>query len=122
MKQIKEAIPLDHITGVSMSPGKDSWVVVKMKAPVRDLVLDLGIHGVERHSEFVTVLHARVKELLKQELKVTFEETIAYNNSRKPKSAGVDMSLKFAKNPKPPKDGLCVFKAKGNEGTVLLPS
>ena len=86
MKQIKEAIPLDHITGVSMSPGKDSWVVVKMKAPVRDLVLDLGIHGVERHSEFVTVLHARVKELLKQELKVTFEETIAYNNSRKPGS------------------------------------
>ena len=110
---------MDHIQGVSLSTGTDSWVIVKMKAPVRDLVLDLGIHGYEGHSEFVTILHARVKELLKKQLKVTFADTIIYNNSRKPKSDGADITLTFAKNPKPPKDGLNVFKAKGKEGTVF---
>lgn len=92
LKQKKDAISVSAVEGIVMSPYDDSFVIIKMAAPYRDLVLDLRVNGVEMASEFVTILHMRLKEMGK-ELKVEFLKKCTFNNSRKEGSAGKDQTL-----------------------------
>ncbi len=47
-------------------------MVVRGKAPWRDLVVDLGITGLEKYSEFVTVLCDQYKVLTRSTIPVNF--------------------------------------------------
>ena len=69
----KSEIPLSGISAVSMSPHKDTFVVLHANPPYRDLVLDLGINGPERYSEFVTVVVDQVKKLTDASIPVRFQ-------------------------------------------------
>jgi len=91
----KSELSLEHIEAVSMSPLKDTFVVVHARAPYRDLVLDLGINGEERLSEFVVVLSYQVNLLTGNVIKVQFKNSIPYNNSRSKKNPGSDSMLTF---------------------------
>ena len=55
-----------------MSKFKDTFVVVLCEPPVRDLVLDFGINGAERTSEFVTTVVQGYKKLNGKDLDVLF--------------------------------------------------
>jgi hypothetical protein len=68
----KSEIPLSGISAVSMSNNRDTFVVLHANAPYRDLVLDLGINGPERYSEFVTVVVDQVKKLTDANIPVKF--------------------------------------------------
>lgn len=57
-----------------MSPKADSFIVVKAKDPYRDILLDAGINGEERYSEFVTCLCQEYKKLTGNTLTVNFED------------------------------------------------
>jgi len=61
-----------------MSRGPDAYVVVKMKAPQRDLVLNAGVGDEEKCAELVTVL----RSVAPTEVPVHFEDRITYNNAR----------------------------------------
>lgn len=55
-KMKKDATPVSAVASVHCSSKSDSYVVIKMEAPHRDMVLDFGLSGVEMVSEFVSVL------------------------------------------------------------------
>jgi len=95
-------------------------VVVHCNEPIRDLILDLGLSGSERVSEFVTVLVQTFTELTGKELKVNFSDRIKYNNSRKKGAGGADCSLLFEGNPKVLQSTF--KKGKNNENKVLFPA
>ena len=57
----KEAIPLAKVQSIHCSSQEDCYVIVKMEAPLRDLVMDFGTNGSEMCSEFVTVLYSQMQ-------------------------------------------------------------
>lgn len=130
MKMIKNPIPLRDMTSIYMSKGTpDKWCVVKFQNHFRDMVLDLGISGEDRLSEFVTVLHERYEEQHAEKSGnfINFVDTITYNNSREITKSGkiipgFDVNLTFKKAVEPPKQpGQCVFKGNKNGSTVFYP-
>jgi len=115
----KFGTPLVEVTSISMSPRKDSYVVVHCREPYRDMILDLGIEGVEKYSEFVTVLVQEIKKLTNTVIPVYFNDQILYNNSREANKPGIQCSLGFQPNNDPKSVG-CVFKpGKSNHNVVL---
>lgn len=95
--QKKEAIPLAAVKSINMSHKADSYVIIKMQAPERDLCLDLRVNGIEMASEFSTKLHTRLNELGRQH-EIVFEDTVIFNNSRKKNSPGKDYLLTFGES------------------------
>jgi hypothetical protein len=58
-----------------MSAKTDTYVVVVCHEPYRDLVLDLGVSGVEKVSEFVTVVCQEFKKVTEgKDLPIHFAE------------------------------------------------
>merc|ERR1712166_927069 len=55
-KKIKEGVPLDAIKSIVLSLYEDTYMVIKMEMPHRDLLLDMGTNGKERYSELITCL------------------------------------------------------------------
>jgi hypothetical protein len=88
----KERLSIGDIVQLSMSSSPDSFVVIHVKPPARDLVLDLGVSGEERTSECATVIYQRYQQLTGSLLRVVFTDKIVYNNAR-PK--GKDQELVF---------------------------
>jgi myosin-1 len=91
----KMATPLVCVTGVSCSNKKDNFIVIHAKPPYRDLVLDMGISGIEKFSEIVTVLVQEIKKLTGNQINVTFSNKISYNNSRTQEKPGKQETLAF---------------------------
>jgi len=89
----KGELPISEITDINMHSGKDTFVVIRGKAPWRDIVLDLGISGPEKYSEFVTVICDQYKVLTRATIPVSFVTNIKYNNAREPKSAGIESTV-----------------------------
>lgn len=98
-KMKKQAIPLAGVQSINMSHEHDSYVVIKMAPPERDMVLDLRVNGIEMASEFVTVLHMRLVEMGKQ-CPVNFSESVVFNNNRTSKAPGKEWTLTFQKGGK----------------------
>jgi len=125
-KMKKNSIPLNKVKSISMSPTSDTYVVIHMEPPIRDMVIDLGKSGVEKVSEFVSVVYAQIMRLKDQynddskPLEINFVDKIQFNNNRNEagKSAGKEKCLNFQKNPAPTGAG-CVFKKAGDVWTVL---
>eukprot|EP00462_Mataza_sp_D1_P024474 CAMPEP_0175137092 /NCGR_PEP_ID=MMETSP0087-20121206/9627_1 /TAXON_ID=136419 /ORGANISM="Unknown Unknown, Strain D1" /LENGTH=1005 /DNA_ID=CAMNT_0016419897 /DNA_START=17 /DNA_END=3031 /DNA_ORIENTATION=- len=120
-KMKKVGVPLTNVQSLHMSPHKDAFVVLKMQAPLRDMVLDLGKSGVEKASEFVTVLHSQISKIKdrfnddsKSAVDVVVEHNIGFNNSRdeKGKGAGKSVTLSFQTAAAP---GGPAFKKQGND-------
>lgn len=86
---------LSNVQSITVSPFKDQYCVVHAKEPNRDLVVDLGLSGEEKLSEFVTSIVQQIKELKGIVIPVNFADTIKYNNSRTPKKLGVIQTLTF---------------------------
>lgn len=70
----KFGTPLVEVVSISMSKTKDSFVIVHCREPYRDLVLDLGIEGAERYSEFVTVVVQEIKKITGNTIPVLFSD------------------------------------------------
>lgn len=66
--------PLTEVIGISMSPKADTFVVIKAKEPYRDLLLDLGLSGEDRYSEFVSVIAFQIKKLTDTQVSVEFTD------------------------------------------------
>lgn len=49
-------------------------MVIQAKSPYRDLVLDTGLDGVEKYSEFVTVIVQEYRKLTGNDLPVEFAD------------------------------------------------
>jgi len=120
----KFGTPLVEIVSISCSHMKDPFVVVHCKEPMhRDFVLDMGIGGVEKVSEFVTVLIQEVRKLTGNTLQVNFNDRIQYNNSRTEKNPGANCTLTFEPSSDPKLKGHCNFKTgKQNTNTVVYPN
>jgi len=113
----KYGYPIVECKSISVSTQKDTYVVVHATEPKRDIIIDLGVEGPEKVSEFVCVIVDEYKRLTGQKLKVTFSDRITYNNSRDKGSAGKDHILTFQADPKLQKG--CSLK-KDKEGAVVL--
>jgi len=94
----KGGVHLATITGILVSPYNDSFCLVKSKAPHPDVLVDLGINGVERVSEFVTVLVLQCKQAYGIDVQVTVTDNWAYNNSRSASSGGKEMNVRFVQD------------------------
>jgi myosin-1 len=122
-KQQKEAIPLNQVEKILMSPQVDTYCVVKCKAPTRDLLIDLGpITGQGNHlAEFVTIMVQRCSKMNRALLPVEIGETLSFNQNRTAKARGVDVTLTFARNPAPkPKEPECVCKKLTSASAQIL--
>lgn len=113
--------PLVHVRSICMSKFKDTFVVVLCEPPYRDLVLDFGINGAERTSEFVTTVLQGYKKLTGKDLDVLFLDQIQYNNGRSPKNpnGGVTCNLTFQPSDDPKLVG-STFKKGSNNANVVL--
>merc|ERR1719253_150324 len=80
--QKKDAVPLASVQGVFCSPGSDTFVVIKMADPIRDMVVDVGVAQKERVSELVSTLVTAVRRLTGESIPVQFSEQIEFNNDR----------------------------------------
>lgn len=105
----KFGTPLASVVAISMSPRKDSFVVVQCSGDYRDMVLDLGVENVERYSEFVTVLVQEIRKLTGKTVPVTFTDQVAFNNTREKGKPGVNCTLGFSPATDPKQVG-CAFK------------
>lgn len=112
----KYGYPIVDCKSISLSTKKDTYVVVHAPEPKRDIIIDLGIDGQEKVSEFVCVVVEEYKRLTGQKLKVEFNDRIKYNNSRDKGSSGKDHFLTFQSDPKLQKG--CTLK-KDKEGAVV---
>jgi len=86
----KIAIPISTVTGISLSPYSDNYVVIGVLYPARDIVL-----SIEKYAEFVTVLFHAYENLVGSKTPLTFVDRIPYNNSREGKDPGQDNTLTF---------------------------
>jgi len=116
-KQAKEGVELDKVGSISMSSGPDTFVVIHMKEPARDMVLNMGLWNCERYSELVTVL-VEVAWEQHRDCPVLFKNIIHYNNSRKPGKKGDTVELKFV--PNPTKQPGSVFHRDSNTAATIL--
>eukprot|EP00004_Rigifila_ramosa_P000655 TRINITY_DN1068_c0_g1_i1.p1 TRINITY_DN1068_c0_g1~~TRINITY_DN1068_c0_g1_i1.p1 ORF type:complete len:1087 (-),score=316.36 TRINITY_DN1068_c0_g1_i1:32-3268(-) len=113
----KEMTPIADVAGVTVSTKGDSWIVVHVNAPRRDLLLEIarGDDG-ERVSEFVVVLFELLKKSGKT-LDVKFNDTFTFNN-RRPKPNNVTAT--FRQDPKVPAP---TYKKMGpDQGAILMPT
>lgn len=123
-KMKKQGIPLVAVKSIILSPYQDTYVVLRMEPPLRDMVIDLGKAGVEKYSEFCTVLVAQIAALKQtyndesKSMDVQFQDRIQFNNNRNEqgKNPGKDAFLSFQKNPA---GTGCTFKKTGDTWAVL---
>jgi hypothetical protein len=116
-KMIKEGIPLSAIQELVLSPHKDTFMVIKMKSPYRDMVLDMGVNGFETYSELASTL----MEICSQDISVSFSDSISFDNGRTTKSPGKQRTITFqstgmTKTPKMPSG--CQLKFSGTGAVV----
>eukprot|EP01119_Soliformovum_irregulare_P003562 TRINITY_DN1423_c0_g2_i1.p1 TRINITY_DN1423_c0_g2~~TRINITY_DN1423_c0_g2_i1.p1 ORF type:complete len:1033 (-),score=362.49 TRINITY_DN1423_c0_g2_i1:84-3182(-) len=110
--------PLNAITAIGLSPHDDTWVVISAESPNRDLVLDLGVSGDEKYSEFVSVIVFQMKQKFDREIKVQFADSFNYNTARTPKKPeGTPTQLRFQES-QDPKLKKTEFKTGGKTNTV----
>ncbi|KYR02066.1 myosin IE [Tieghemostelium lacteum] len=112
----KWGTPLADIQSISLSPNKDTFMVIHCKAPSRDFVLDLGINGYEAVSEMTAVIVQQVQKLTSVRLTVQFTNSITYNNAR-PK--GADTVLTFQSSSDPKVTGSNYKKVKTGQAQIL---
>lgn len=76
----KNPLPLSAITRISLSTVDDTFVVLHMRAPDRDLVIDVGIANENLLAEFVTVIYRLVTKATGTAPTVDFASSIRFNN------------------------------------------
>jgi len=114
--------PLAQIISIGVSSKEDTFIVIQAKEPYRDLVLDLGLSGEERVSEFVSVIVMFAKKNLGVDIKVQVSDNINYNTARTPKKPqGSPSTLRFQKATDPKQKG-SVFKSDKGGGIVFFTS
>jgi len=103
-------IPYDQIVEIGLSKQKDGIVVIRMKAPEPDVVIDLSFSGDERFSEFIEVLRSSCKKVTNSDISVKFAEPLPFNVSKAAKKPeGIPMALQFQQLADPKRIG-CTFK------------
>eukprot|EP01113_Clastostelium_recurvatum_P018679 TRINITY_DN2199_c0_g3_i1.p1 TRINITY_DN2199_c0_g3~~TRINITY_DN2199_c0_g3_i1.p1 ORF type:complete len:1027 (-),score=334.99 TRINITY_DN2199_c0_g3_i1:84-2738(-) len=93
----KIGIPLVDVMGLSLSPYRDTFMLIHLRPPLRDLLIDLGANGHESFSEMATILYNTVFKLTGRQIPVNIVSQITYNNGR-PKNQ--DFTLTFQEDPK----------------------
>jgi len=79
-------IPLVTVTGISMSPYADGFVIIHVQRPEKDIVIDC-----EKYVELVTVIFSSIQKLTVNTIEVKFAERVNYFH-------GKDIALQFQKN------------------------
>jgi len=108
----KIAIPISTVTGISLSPYSDNFVIIGVLYPARDIVI-----SIEKYAEFVTVLYQAYENLMSAKTPLVFVDRIPYNNSREGKDPGQDNTLTFQRVG--PKDKPNTF-AKGKNNIMIV--
>jgi len=122
-KMIKQGEPISNVQGVYMSKAKEPYMVIAMKSPSRDMVLDLGTNGCERYSELTTILVTDVPKFGGSKVKVEFKDQVPFNNSRTASSSGQAHTLTFVNKgvvPKGPKNPSGATFSFGSKGTAII--
>lgn len=120
----KDVFPLEGVEDVWMSHQTDTFVLLRMRPPAMDIIIDVGLGG-NHVAEFVSALSLYGSRARGSPLPIHFADTITYNHNRTARSPGKDHTLTFAKNPKgatPAKNtgAVCLFKKmKGTQTQVL---
>jgi len=115
----KGEIPLSQITSISLSPNKDTFVFLHTQTPYRDMVVDLGFTGIEKYSEFVTVIMDQIKKLKDTVPPVNFTNNVKYNNSREAKSPGTDCTCTFQPSTDPKQVLSSAFKNGKSNANII---
>jgi len=110
--------PLAGIQSISMSSHPDTFVVIHANE-VRDSLLDLGVTGVEKVSEFVSAIVGQVKILTGNTIPVNFVDTVKYNNARTAKNPGVECTLTFRESNDNKGKGSTFKQGKNNKNEIL---
>lgn len=69
---VKGGVPVAEISAVSLSSLPDNFVVVHTKEGMRDLIMGIGQPGVDKLSEFVTIIAGLHKQVTQKPLPVNF--------------------------------------------------
>jgi hypothetical protein len=113
--------PLSEVVDISMGSKEDTFVVVHAKEPHRDLVLNLGVTGEEKYSEFVSVIVFQIKRIFDRDLPVEYSGSIIYNTARSPKKPqGSAATLKFEASNDPKLRGSMFKTGKGGVNIVCF--
>jgi len=115
-KMIKAGVPFQAVKDIYLSPLSDTYVVIQMDPPYRDMVLDMGGGAHEYYSELCTILYQH-RKLLGRAPSVEFKKAINFNNSRTKDDVGEDITLTFEAHLKPHPG--CTFKGP-HKGTAVV--
>lgn len=111
-KQKKANVKLTDISRISMSRQSDTFVFLNMKAPERDIIVDVGcgVGNEDKLAEFVTMLYQNLLKQTGVQIPVVFDDSIQFNNTRKDKAAGQTVTVSFGAQTNPKVQERCQFK------------
>jgi len=96
-------IPLVTVTGISLSPLSDGYIIIHIQRPGKDIIVDC-----DKYVELVTVIFTSIQRLTGNNIEVKFADKITYFH-------GKEYMIQFQKGPKAP------FQ-KGPKGVFIVTS
>lgn len=116
-KNAKQAVPLESITGVSLSTGKDAYIAIHHAQDGCDTLVDFGAGQWEHVSEFLAMLCL----VTGNRISVTVAEPFTYNNTCKAGFTGCALNFIADSTPRKPGESTGLFKVgKNGVNSVML--
>jgi len=81
-------LPLVNVSGISMSPLSDGYVIIHVQRPEKDIIVEC-----DKYAELVTVIYTSIQRLTGNNVDVKFSDKVVYFH-------GKDFTLQFQKGPK----------------------
>lgn len=122
--KVRYTLPLNQMRGLVVSKGADSCLIVRSAAPYKDLALNandtpIGTGDGGKLVELVYTLRL-LGAVCGNQVELTFEDRISFNNSREQGKPGKELSMVFAAQPSASVDKV-TNKSSGNTITILIP-
>jgi len=97
-------IPLAVVTGLTLSPLSDGYVIIHVQRPEKDIVVEC-----DKYAELVTVIFTSIQRLTDNNVEIKFQDRVNYFH-------GKEFTLQFQKGPANPKG---TFQ-KGSKGINIV--
>jgi len=122
--KVRYTLPLGQMRGLAMSKLADSCLVLRSVAPYKDLVLNandscIGTGDGGKLVELVYTLRL-LGAVCGNQVEITFEDRINFNNSREQGKPGKELSMSFAGQTNQSVDKV-TNKSSGGNLTILIP-
>ncbi|KJE95898.1 myosin IE heavy chain [Capsaspora owczarzaki ATCC 30864] len=112
----KRVMSIKQIKAISVSPNKASVAVIHSTQPGFDTILDLGVSGQDRLSEFVVLTYLAARKA-GHKFAVNVVDTIQYNNAENPQKP--TQTVVFQASPRALKPGQPSTLKKGSTNTLF---